>query len=68
MGYFSNEAEKRLGQVCAELAYLSIQDIFDQGLHEFTDLLQTKMNAIDVAIFQTFFAKVPVVENAGPQQ
>lgn len=68
MGYFSNEAEKLLGQLCAELAYHSVDDVIEQGLHEFTDLLQTKMNAIDVAIFQTFFARVPAIEGAGPQQ
>ena len=67
-GYFSNTAEKRLGQLCAELAYDSIEDIFEQGLHEFTDLLQTKMNAIDEAIFQTLFARVPAIESAGSPQ
>ncbi len=61
-GYFTNPAEKLLGQLCSELTYLSIEDIFEQGLHEFTDLLQKKMNAIDAAIFETFFARVPAVE------
>jgi uncharacterized alpha-E superfamily protein len=68
MGYFTNEAEKRLGQLCSELAYQSVDDIFETGLHEFTDLLQTRMNAIDSAIYQTFFAKVPAIESIGQQQ
>ena len=68
LGYFSTPAEKLFGRLCSELAYHSIEDIFEQGLHEFTDSLQTKMNAVDVAIFQTFFARVPAVEGMGPQQ
>lgn len=67
-GYFSNEAEKILGQLCSELTYHSIDDIFQQGLHEFTDLLQKKMNVADMAIFHTFFARVPAVESTEPQQ
>ena len=68
LGHFSNAAEKLLGQLCSELAYDSIEDIFEQGLHEFTDLLQTRMNAIDVAVFQTFFARVPAIDNTGSSQ
>ena len=68
MGYFSNPAEKRIGQLCSELAYDSIEDIFDQGLHEFTDLLQKKMNRVDEMIFHTFFARVPKIEHLDAEQ
>ncbi|MEJ2056245.1 MAG: alpha-E domain-containing protein [Desulfofustis sp.] len=63
IGYFSNVAEKLIGQLCAELSFQSIEDILDQGLHEFTDHLQMKMNDIDNAIFRSFFA---VMEPIGP--
>jgi uncharacterized alpha-E superfamily protein len=61
IGYFSNDAEKCIGQLCAELSFYSIDDIFAQGLHEFTDNLQLKMNRIDQAIYTTFFAAVEQV-------
>lgn len=56
IGYFSNDAEKMLGQLCAELSFHSIEDVLEQGLHEFTDHLQKKMNEIDAAVFRSFFA------------
>ncbi|MBT8330058.1 MAG: alpha-E domain-containing protein, partial [Desulfofustis sp.] len=68
IGYFSNDAEKLLGQLCAELSFHSIEDVMDQGLHEFTDHLQVKMNEIDVAIFESFFALMEPVESGGEQQ
>ncbi len=62
-GSFSNDAEKQLGRLCSELAYVNIDDIFEQGLHEFTDQLQIKMNTVDNMIYNTFFSRVPAVEN-----
>ncbi|THB76947.1 MAG: alpha-E domain-containing protein [Desulfobulbaceae bacterium] len=56
IGYFGNDAEKMIGQLCAELSYQSIEDIFVLGLHEFTDHLQLQMNRVDEAVFKTFFA------------
>jgi len=50
-----NKAERRLGQVVAKLSFIDAEDIFQQGLHEFTDQLQTEMNDIDIAIAETFF-------------
>ncbi len=52
---FRNTAEQRLGQLRATLAYADVESIIRQGLHEFGDDLQTKLNAIDDAIFNTFF-------------
>ncbi len=50
-----NKAERNLGQLVAKLSFTSIEDIFEQGLHEFTDQLQIEMNSVDVAIAETFF-------------
>lgn len=62
----SNEAERRLGRLSAELNYAQIDEIVAQGLHEFLDNLQTKLNKIDDAIFETFFA-FPDVEHQSTQ-
>ena len=68
IGYFSNDAEKLLGQLCAELSYHSIEEIMEQGLHEFTDRLQMKMNEIDNAVFKSFFAVMEPIDSGDEQQ
>lgn len=52
---FRNLAEQRLGQLRANLAFADVETIIQAGLHEFVDDLQTKLNRIDDAIFETFF-------------
>ena len=59
-GTFSNPAEQRLGRVRAELSYSPIQEIMTSGLHEFLDTFQLKLNQVDNAIDETFFALHPV--------
>lgn len=53
--FFYNEAERHLGRLGAELTYATIEEIIAQGLHEFLDTLQTQLNSIDDALFQSFF-------------
>jgi uncharacterized alpha-E superfamily protein len=53
---FRNQAEQRLGQLRASLAYADVETIIQQGLHEFVDDLQIKLNHIDESIYETFFA------------
>lgn len=57
---FRNAAEQRLGQVNAELSFAQVEDIIKFGLHEFLDGLQTKLNHVGDAIFETFFALRPL--------
>lgn len=58
-GTYCNPAEQRLGQLHAELAYSAAEDIIASGLHEFLDSLQTKLNRIGDAVFETYFALRP---------
>ena len=46
----------------SELDYSDNQRIIEAGLHEMLDLLQSKLNRIDDAIFETFFALHPKVQ------
>jgi uncharacterized alpha-E superfamily protein len=55
-GAFQNPAEQRLGHLRSTLAYTDVKQIISRGLHEFVDDLQVKINEIDEAIFETFFA------------
>lgn len=61
---FWNVADKRLGQLRGELAYLTVDEIISIGLHEFLDSLQIKLNGVGDGIFQTFFAMEPAENGA----
>ena len=52
--------EKRLGRLRAEIDYADMEEILSGGLHEFLDSFQGKLNRIDDAISETFFALRPV--------
>jgi uncharacterized alpha-E superfamily protein len=54
-GTFSNLSEQRMGRLCSNLDYTSIQDIIDRGLHEFIDHFQTQLNLVGKAIRDDFF-------------
>ena len=60
LGTFWNPAEKRMGKLRAELAYTTVQDILREGLHEFLDSFQLRLNQIGDAIHDTFFALRPI--------
>jgi uncharacterized alpha-E superfamily protein len=59
-GTFRNPAEQKLGQLRSRLSFLHVSDVIDRGLHEFVDDLQNRLNEVDEAIFNTFFALRPV--------
>ncbi len=60
-GNFSNRPEQYLGRLRAEFDFLHIDEVMDEGLHEFIDGFQIKLNDVGDAIFETFFqANVPV--------
>ena len=55
-GTFRNTPERLLGQLCSDLSYASVDEVINQGLHEYLDELQTKMNQVGAGIHETFFA------------
>jgi uncharacterized alpha-E superfamily protein len=57
VGAFRNEPEKMLGQLCSDLGHAHVDDIVNNGLHEYLDSLQTRMNRVGVGIYETFLAK-----------
>ncbi|MCC6539559.1 MAG: alpha-E domain-containing protein [Bryobacterales bacterium] len=52
--------ERLLGQLNAELEYKTVDEIIHGGLHEFLDEIQSKLNAIDDSIYDTYFAMRPL--------
>jgi len=65
---FSNKAEQRFGRLLAELNYTQIDEIIQEGLHEFLDKLQTRLNRIDDAVFETFFTLRPLTGSSSQHQ
>ena len=52
----SSASERALGRVRAELEYLTLDEIFQQGLHEFLGDLQGKLNDVGDRITQDFMS------------
>ncbi len=58
VGSWSNSAERELGRLCSELSYITVEEIIEEGLHEFLDRMQAAMNKIGDSITETFFWQV----------
>jgi uncharacterized alpha-E superfamily protein len=52
----STRPERLLGRLAAEYEYAVTEEILEAGLHEHLDTLQSKLNHVGAAIFDTFFA------------
>ncbi|OZV68469.1 alpha-E domain-containing protein [Winogradskyella aurantia] len=52
---FTNPAQKQLGLLKSQLEFAAINDIIEQGMHEYLDDFQRKLNAISSAIYESFF-------------
>ena len=59
-GTFRTPAEQQLGRLRAELDYAHIDEIIRDGLHEFIDRFQTRLNQVGGAISDTFFDMHPI--------
>lgn len=53
---WSCQSDRSLGRLRSSLDYITLDEVFDQGLHEFLDDLQSKLNGIGQDIYQDFVA------------
>ncbi len=60
-GFYSNRAEKLSGRLMGDIAYASIEDIWDEGLHEFIDRVQCRLIEVNQSIYEEYF-QIPVVD------
>nr|WP_321467364.1 alpha-E domain-containing protein [uncultured Desulfobulbus sp.] len=67
-GNGGNSAEKLLGRLAADLEYTDIDDVVNEGMHEYLDRLQTRINQIDEAIGTTFFNIKHLFESSAHEQ
>ncbi|MBV9671971.1 MAG: alpha-E domain-containing protein [Verrucomicrobia bacterium] len=51
---YSVEAERLSGKLLADLSYITIQEIFQNGLHEYMDAIQLRLTEISEAIHDEF--------------
>jgi len=61
-GSANTPTEKRFGRLKADLEYTDIDEVVEQGMHEYLDHLQTRLNLIDQSIGATFFNLKPLIE------
>ena len=55
LGSFGSESERLLGRLRSELDYAKIEEIMEQGLHQYIDDLQGQLNDVGGAIQRQFF-------------
>ena len=62
-GSFSNDAERHCGRLLAELQFSTADEVLAHGLHDYIDAIQSKLNTIGEAMFQTY-----IFQHFSPQQ
>ncbi|HVE42668.1 MAG TPA: alpha-E domain-containing protein [Planctomycetota bacterium] len=60
IGTFRILAEQRLGQLRSELAFTRAEEVLAEGLHEYVDALQLKLNLASDAVSEAFFVQESV--------
>ena len=53
---YLNAAQKQLGQLKSYLEYSDVDDIIAGGMHEYLDGLQSDLNRLSTALFETYFS------------
>ena len=53
-------AEKLLGEICADLSRVTVEEVLASGLHEYLDILQTRLNEVGAAVHESFFSDKPL--------
>ncbi|MBE7383215.1 MAG: alpha-E domain-containing protein [Leptolyngbya sp. SIO1E4] len=56
LGTWRTGSDRTLGRLRSELEYLTIEEIIQQGLHEFLDGFQSRLNEVGEAVFNDFFS------------
>lgn len=56
---YSNPVEKAIGNLRADIEFADINDVFQEGLHEYLDKLQIRINEISNLIHEEYFKIQP---------
>lgn len=52
--HYKVEAERLSGKLLADLSYVTIDDVFQTGLHQYLDGIQFRLGEINQAIYEEF--------------
>jgi uncharacterized alpha-E superfamily protein len=55
-GTFCNLSEQLMGRLCSSMDYTSIENVIEQGMHEYIDNFQRKLNQVGGAISKDFLS------------
>ncbi len=64
-GAFRFRSEQRMGQLRADLDFAAVGAIILEGLHEYLDGLQLKMNDVDNSLRDDFAVRIPQIQVTG---
>jgi uncharacterized alpha-E superfamily protein len=71
-GQFTNAAEKALGKLASQLRYTELEDVLDEGIHEWLDRLQAQLievgDRINAVYFEPGAGPAPTPTFEQPQQ
>jgi uncharacterized alpha-E superfamily protein len=67
-GAFNCRSEQLLGRLCTELNYTTIDDVILDGMHDYIDRFQIRLNAIGDAIQDDFFTPIKTGTEATQRQ
>ncbi len=65
---YSNAPEKQIGALRSDLEFADVNDLFEEGLHEYLDQLQLHLNKISDAIYEQYFQVRPNFVQTQSQQ
>ncbi len=68
VGAAINLAERRLGRIQADIEYTDIEEVFEIGLHEYLDNMQSRINEVGASIGTTFFNIKPLIKESSNEQ
>lgn len=60
MANYSNEAERLCGRLLSELIYGSTEEVFAEGLHEYLDRIQERLNEIGASTYKAYMFLPPL--------
>jgi len=68
LAHFSNEAERLAGRLCMDLNYVTINDIFQTGMHQYLDRIQLRLIEISSAMYKDYCEWLEPDEAAATQE
>jgi len=57
---YSNEAERLAGMLLSELNFGSVKNVLNNGLHEYLDYIQSRLNDIGASTYNAYMFQAPV--------